>query len=50
MENILTVNKKRVTLIGPIDSGKTTLLHRLIGIILLSPIWPLQVIDLFSFL
>ena len=31
MESIRTVNKKRVTLIGPIASGKTTLLHRLTG-------------------
>ena len=31
MESIRTVNKKRVTLIGPIASGKTTLFHRLKG-------------------
>ena len=31
MESIRTVNKKRVTLIGPMASGKTTLFHRLKG-------------------
>ena len=31
MESIRTVNKKRITLIGPMASGKTTLFYRLKG-------------------